>query len=164
MVTFTGSGKAGWAIKQRASTKKVTLELGGNAAVIIEPDADIAHAVKRCVAGGYTYAGQSCISTQRIYVAERVYQAFLDTLLPKVRQLKVGDVLDDHTDVGPMIALDAAVRVEQWIAEAVAGGAEIATGGKRDGVVQTMAKSAARQVTNQIVRGMLGSLLGGRRR
>jgi len=134
LITFTGSAKAGWAIRAKAGTKRVALELGGNAAVIIESDADLNWAANRCAIGGFTYAGQSCISTQRIYVAERVYQAFLDTLLPKVRQLKVGDVLDDHTDVGPMIALDAAVRVEQWIAEAVAGGAEIATGGKRDGV------------------------------
>jgi len=134
LITFTGSAKAGWAIRAKAGAKRVALELGGNAAVIIEPDADLAWAATRCAVGGFTYAGQSCISTQRIYVHERVYQAFLDLFLPHVRQLKVGDVLDDHTDVGPMISLEAAERVERWIAEAVAGGAEVAVGGKRNGV------------------------------
>ena len=133
LITFTGSAKAGWAIRAKAGAKRVALELGGNAAVVIEPDADLAWAATRCAVGGFTYAGQSCISTQRIYVHERVYQAFLDLFLPNVRQLKVGDVLDDHTDVGPMISLEAAERVERWIAEAVAGGAEIAVGGKRPG-------------------------------
>jgi len=133
LITFTGSAKAGWAIRAKAGAKRVALELGGNAAVVIEPDADLAWAATRCAIGGFTYAGQSCISTQRIYVHERVYQAFLDLFLPNVRQLKVGDVLDDHTDVGPMISLEAAERVERWIAEAVAGGAEIAVGGKRPG-------------------------------
>ena len=78
MVTFTGSARAGWAIRQRAFTKRVTLELGGNAAVIVEPDADIARAVQRCVTGGYLYAGQSCISTQRILVHESRYQEFTE--------------------------------------------------------------------------------------
>jgi len=133
LITFTGSAKAGWAIRAKAGTKRVALELGGNAAVIIEPDADLAWAAARCAAGGFTYAGQSCISTQRIFVNEQVYAAFLDLFLPKVRQLKVGDVLDDKTDVGPMISLDAAERVERWIGEAKAGGAEIALGGKRTG-------------------------------
>ena len=134
VITFTGSAKAGWAIRAKAGSKRVLLELGGNAAVIIEPDADLAWAASRCAVGGFTYAGQSCISTQRIYVHERVYQPFLDLLLERVRQLQVGDVLDERTDVGPMIAPDAASRVERWIAEAVAGGATIALGGKRNGV------------------------------
>ena len=134
LITFTGSAKAGWAIRAKAGAKRVALELGGNAAVIIEPDADLAWAAARCAVGGFTYAGQSCISTQRIYVHERVYQAFLDLFLPNVRQLKVGDVLDDHTDVGPMISLDAAERVERWIVEAIAGGADVAVGGKRNGI------------------------------
>lgn len=133
LITFTGSAKAGWAIRAKAGSKRVALELGGNAAVIIEPDADLKWAAARCAVGGFTYAGQSCISTQRIYVHERVYQQFLDLFVPSVRQLKVGDVLDDHTDVGPLITLDAAERVERWIKEAVAGGAELATGGKRNG-------------------------------
>ena len=134
LITFTGSAKAGWAIRAKAGSKRVLLELGGNAAVIVEPDADLTWAAARCAIGGFTYAGQSCISTQRIYVHERVYQAFLGQLLEKVKQLKVGDVLDDHTDVGPMISLEAAERVERWIKEATSAGAEIALGGKRNGV------------------------------
>jgi glyceraldehyde-3-phosphate dehydrogenase (NADP+) len=134
LITFTGSAKAGWAIRAKAGSKRVLLELGGNAVVVVEPDADLTWAASRCAVGGFTYAGQSCISTQRIYVDERVYQAFLDLLLEKVKQLKVGDVLNEQTDVGPMISADAAERVERWIAEAVAAGAEIVLGGKRSGV------------------------------
>ena len=133
VITFTGSAKAGWAIRAKAGTKRVALELGGNAAVIVEPDADLAWATTRCAIGGYTYAGQSCISTQRIFVHADVYERFLEAFLPKVKQLKVGDVLDDKTEVGPMIALEAAERVERWIGEAVGAGAQIATGGTRNG-------------------------------
>src|SRR2546430_14330238 len=133
MISFTGSAKAGWAIRAKAGTKRVALELGGNAAVIVEPDADLPWAASRCTFGGFTYAGQSCISTQRIFVHERVLQAFLDLFLPAVRALHVGDVLDDKTEVGPLIALEAAERVERWIAEAVQSGAEVATGGTRRG-------------------------------
>jgi len=135
LITFTGSAKAGWAIRAKAGTKRVALELGGNAAVIIEPDADLAWAAARCAAGGFTYAGQSCISTQRIFVHESVYTHFLDAFIPRVRSLKVGNVLDEQTEVGPMISLDAAERVERWIGEAKAAGAEIAAGGKRAGQV-----------------------------
>ncbi|HYT81802.1 MAG TPA: aldehyde dehydrogenase family protein [Gemmatimonadales bacterium] len=135
LITFTGSAKAGWAIRAKAGTKRVLLELGGNAAVIVEPDADLAWAAARCAVGGFTYAGQSCISTQRIYVHESVYAQFLDGFIPRVQRLKVGDVLDEQTDVGPMISLDAAERVERWIAEAVAEGAQVAVGGKRNGQV-----------------------------
>jgi len=134
LITFTGSAKAGWAIRAKAGTKRVALELGGNAAVIVEPDADIGWATQRCAIGGFTYAGQSCISTQRIYVHESVYTPFLDAVTRRVLQLKVGDVLDERTDVGPMISLDAAERVERWIGEAVAAGAKVEIGGKRNGV------------------------------
>ena len=134
VITFTGSAKAGWAIRAKAGSKRVSLELGGNAAVIIEPDADLTWAASRCAVGGFTYAGQSCISTQRIYVHESVYTPFLDAFTRRVQQLRVGNVLDDQTDVGPMIGLDAAERVERWIQEAVAGGAEVALGGTRNGV------------------------------
>jgi acyl-CoA reductase-like NAD-dependent aldehyde dehydrogenase len=137
LITFTGSAAAGWAIRSKAGTKRVVLELGGNAGVIIEPDADLAWAASRCAVGGFTYAGQSCISTQRIYVHEDVFGAFLDAFLPKVAALTLGDVLDERTDVGPMISLDAAQRVERWIEEAKAGGAEVATGGTRKGAFLT---------------------------
>lgn len=137
LITFTGSAAAGWAIRSKAGTKRVVLELGGNAGVIIEPDADLAWAASRCAVGGFTYAGQSCISTQRIYVHEDVVGAFLAAFLPKVAALEVGNVLDERTEVGPMISLDAAQRVERWIEEAKAGGAEVATGGTRKGAFLT---------------------------
>ncbi len=133
LITFTGSAKAGWAIRAKAGTKRVALELGGNAAVIVEADADLAWAAARCAIGGFTYAGQSCISTQRIYVHESVYTPFLDAFVQRVRGLKVGNVLDEQTEVGPMISLDAAERVERWIGEAKAAGAEVALGGTRTG-------------------------------
>ena len=133
LISFTGSAAAGWAIRAKAGTKRVALELGGNGGVIIEPDADLEWAAARCAAGGFTYAGQSCISTQRIYVHGDAYRRFLDRFLPKVAALKVGDVLDEQTDVGPMITVDAAQRVERWIGEAKAGGGEVALGGTRRG-------------------------------
>lgn len=135
MVTFTGSGRAGWAIRQRAYNKRVTLELGGNAAVIVEPDADLDHAVRRCVAGGYIYAGQSCISTQRILVHQTIFAAFAEKFVAAVGALRTGDPLLDTTDVGPMIDQANAVRAEEWIAEAVAGGARLAVGGARTGAI-----------------------------
>ena len=136
MISFTGSARVGWMIRQRAPMKRVALELGGNAAVIIEPDADIDHAVKRCVAGGYLYAGQSCISTQRILVHEKVYDAFVKPFASQVQALKVGDPLDPATDVGPVIDRANAERVEAWIGEAVNAGARLAAGGtRRDSLV-----------------------------
>jgi glyceraldehyde-3-phosphate dehydrogenase (NADP+) len=133
MITFTGSAKAGWAIRAKAGTKRVTLELGGNAAVIVEPDADLDWAVERSVLGGFAYSGQSCISSQRLFVHMSIYQEFLQRLVARVRKLVMGDVLDDRTDVGPLISQDAADRVNAWIQEAVQAGARRATGGGRDG-------------------------------
>jgi acyl-CoA reductase-like NAD-dependent aldehyde dehydrogenase len=133
LITFTGSAAAGWAIRAKAGTKRVALELGGNAGVIVERDADLDWAAARCSAGAFSYAGQSCISTQRIYVHRGAYRPFLDAFLPRVRALRVGDVLDEQTDVGPMISVDAARRVEQWIGEATAAGAEVVAGGTRNG-------------------------------
>jgi len=135
MITFTGSARAGWAIRRRAPTKRVTLELGGNAAVMIEPDADLEHAVRRCVAGGYLYAGQSCISTQRILVHETLYPHFTELFVPAVKALRTGDPMADITDVGPMIDQASAERAAQWISEAVAAGARVATGGRREGAM-----------------------------
>jgi glyceraldehyde-3-phosphate dehydrogenase (NADP+) len=135
MITFTGSARAGWYIRQRAHTKKVALELGGNAGVIVEPDADLAHAAARCAAGGFAYAGQSCISVQRILVHRDAYQAFLGAFVPKVQALCVGAPLDEAADLGPMIDQGAAQRAESWIREAVQQGATVATGGGRKGAV-----------------------------
>ncbi len=148
LITFTGSARAGWAIRAKAGGKRVALELGGNAAVIIEPDADLEWAARRCALGGFTYAGQSCISTQRILVHEQAYRPFLDLFLPKVRALRVGDVLDDRTDVGPLISLEAAERVERWIGEATAAGADVAAGGTRTG--QYLAPTVLLQTTPEM--------------
>jgi acyl-CoA reductase-like NAD-dependent aldehyde dehydrogenase len=135
MISFTGSARVGWMIRQRAPLKRVALELGGNAAVLVEPDADIDLSVKRCIVGGYSYAGQSCISTQRILVHERVYAAFIARLVPGVGALRTGDPLDEATNVGPMIDRTAAERAEAWIVEAMNAGATVAVGGSRRGSV-----------------------------
>jgi acyl-CoA reductase-like NAD-dependent aldehyde dehydrogenase len=135
MITFTGSARAGWAIRRRAATKRVTLELGGNAAVIVEPDADLDHAVRRCVAGGYSYAGQSCISTQRILVHQSVYPRFVERFTEAVAALRTGDPMAETTDVGPMIDQASAERAAAWIAEAAAAGARVVVGGGRNGAI-----------------------------
>ena len=135
MLTFTGSVPVGWALKGKSGKKKVTLELGGNAAVIVHCDADVDVAADRCVVGGFSYAGQSCISVQRIYVQRSIQEQFLARLLAGVRKLQVGDPLNEATDVGPMISEEAARRAASWIEEAVAGGAKLHAGGKREGAV-----------------------------
>jgi acyl-CoA reductase-like NAD-dependent aldehyde dehydrogenase len=133
LLTFTGSSRVGWQLKSRSGKKRVVLELGGNGAVIVHQDAQLDLAVERCVAGGFSYAGQSCISVQRILVHERVYEAFLEMLVSRVKALKVGDPLDEATDVGPMIRESDAIRAELWIKEAVRGGAKLLCGGTRNG-------------------------------
>ncbi|MFQ6618670.1 MAG: aldehyde dehydrogenase family protein [Fidelibacterota bacterium] len=133
MVTFTGSSAVGWKLKTKAGRKKITLELGGNAGVIVHTDADLNFAAERCVSGGFSYAGQSCISVQRIFVQQKIYDDFMHIFLEKVKALRVGDPLDEHTDVGPMITLQDARRAESWIKEAVEMGAVLLMGGERDG-------------------------------
>lgn len=132
-LTFTGSAEVGWMLKSRVPKKKVTLELGGNAAVIVHEDADLEYSAKRCVQGGFAYAGQTCISVQRIYVHEAVYEPFLERVVEGVRNLVVGDPRDERTDVGPMISVAAAERAESWIREAVQSGAKVLIGGERSG-------------------------------
>src|SRR5690606_17634969 len=122
-VTFTGSSAVGWKIHEMAKRKKVTLELGSNAPNIIFEDADLDVAVNAIVIGGFTYAGQACVSAQRIYVQEAVYQPFLEKLTKKVKALQTGDPLDESTDMGPMITKEAAERAELWVTEAVEQGA-----------------------------------------
>jgi glyceraldehyde-3-phosphate dehydrogenase (NADP+) len=134
-LSFTGSPEVGWALKQRAGRKRVTLELGGNAAVIVNEDADVEYAAERVAWGGFSYAGQTCISVQRVYVHEHVYDRFVSELVRRVEELKVGDPLDPATDVGPLIDTANADRVEEWLEEAKAAGAEVLTGGERDGRV-----------------------------
>jgi acyl-CoA reductase-like NAD-dependent aldehyde dehydrogenase len=133
LLTFTGSSPVGWAMKARAGRKKVILELGGNAGVIVDESADIAWAVKRVATGGFAYAGQSCISVQRVFVHERLYEPFASQLVARVRALVVGDPLDSATDVGPMIDTGEVDRIEAWVNEAVAAGARVLTGGARIG-------------------------------
>lgn len=137
LFTFTGSAAVGWALKARAGKKRVALELGGNAGCIVHSDADIDHAVARCVTGGFAFAGQSCISVQRIFVERTVFEEFLGKLAAAVQKLRVGDPAEESTDVGPMIRLGDAERAEKWIAEAVAQGAKVVCGGKRSGTMLT---------------------------
>jgi len=139
MLTFTGSAKVGWELKAKSGKKRVVLELGGNAGVIVHGDADVEKAVERCVAGGFSYAGQSCISVQRIYVHRSIFKKFLSALVAGVEKLVVGDPLNEKTDVGPLIRESDARRTEEWIAEAVNGGATLLTGGKRKGSMMTPA-------------------------
>ncbi|MGH9413148.1 MAG: aldehyde dehydrogenase family protein [Terriglobales bacterium] len=133
MVSFTGSAAVGWELKARAGRKKVVLELGGNAANIVHSDADLELAAERLVAGAFSYAGQSCISVQRVLVQRSVYHDLRARLLDRVAQLHVGDPREASTDVGPMITDEAAARAFTWIQEALAGGAQAAWGVKRDG-------------------------------
>jgi acyl-CoA reductase-like NAD-dependent aldehyde dehydrogenase len=135
LVSFTGSAAVGWAIKGQAGKKKVVLELGGNGGVIVHSDADLAYAAERCVTGGFSYAGQSCISVQRILVEHSVYGKFTEFLLAGTSKLKMGDPLDETSDIGPMIRESDAVRAAEWIQEAVRAGARVLCGGKRNGTM-----------------------------
>jgi len=131
MITFTGSVETGRAIRALAGLKKVTLELGGNSAVIIEPDADLDAAVTRVVQGGYGFSGQICISVQRVYVHESVAGSFSEKLVGAVEKLRVGHPSQDTTQIASLISEGAARRVEDWIGEAARGGAKVLTGGDR---------------------------------
>lgn len=133
LLSFTGSAAVGWMLKAKCGKKKVTLELGGNAGVVVESDADIEHAAQRCAAGGFGYAGQTCISVQRIFVQHSIADVFTTKLLMHVARLKMGDPADESTSIGPLIDHAAAQRVESWIGEAIADGARVLLGGKRMG-------------------------------
>jgi len=135
LLSFTGSAAVGWKLKALSGKKKVVLELGGNAGVIVEPDADLELATQRCATGGFAYAGQTCISVQRIFVHHSIADLFTTKLLLQVARLKAGDPGDSGTIVGPLIDQGAANRVEGWIAEAVSQGARVLLGGKRLGSV-----------------------------
>jgi len=135
LLSFTGSPDVGWDLKARAGKKKVVLELGGNAAVIVDEDADLDDAVARTVFGAFYKSGQSCIGVQRILVHSKVYDAFRDRLVAKTRTLIAGDPHDEKTFVGPMIDVKEAERLDRWIQEAIAGGATLLCGGKREGAM-----------------------------
>ncbi|UCB52693.1 MAG: aldehyde dehydrogenase family protein [Candidatus Zixiibacteriota bacterium] len=132
MITFTGSPPVGKDIKEKSGLKQVTLELGSNSACITDESADLDLAVPRCIVGSFAYAGQVCISVQRIYIHEKVLDEFTQRFLKGTEELKLGDPLDPETDVGPMITEGDAVRTESWVREAVAGGAKILIGGRRE--------------------------------
>ncbi|RJL21703.1 aldehyde dehydrogenase family protein [Bailinhaonella thermotolerans] len=133
VVSFTGSGPVGYSIMDSVPRKHVTLELGGNAAAVVLGDADLDWAATRVATFSNYQAGQSCIAVQRVLVTEDVYDEFAARLVPAVESLVVGDPWDEKTQVGPLISEDAAIRVETWVNEAMAGGARVLTGGTREG-------------------------------
>lgn len=142
-LSFTGSPSVGWALKARAGRKRVTLELGGNAGVIVHRDADLKYAAERITWGGYTNSGQSCISVQRVLIHQDIYEEFADQLVSRIQALSVGDPLLEATDVGPLIDSGAAERVDSWIKEAAMRGASLLTGGERLGNIITPAAIAS---------------------
>src|SRR5437660_6071203 len=133
LITFTGSGDVGWKLQERAPRKRVKLELGNSTPVIVAADADVETAAAKLAANAFAFAGQSCISVQRIYVEGPVYDAFLAGFVPRVQALKVGDPSDDDTDVGPVIDADARERILAWIAEA---DGDVLAGGEQDGLIK----------------------------
>ncbi|MDG5747059.1 aldehyde dehydrogenase family protein [Qipengyuania sp. XHP0207] len=163
LLSFTGSDEVGWALKARAGKKKVVLELGGNAACVIDHDADLDDAVERVIKGAFYQSGQSCISVQRIVIHETVYDAFRDKLVAKAKDLKSGDPKDRETFIGPMIDDGEAERVEAWIAEAVDHGAKVLCGGTREGriVEATLLENVdkAAKVVNEEVFGPVAVLM-----
>jgi acyl-CoA reductase-like NAD-dependent aldehyde dehydrogenase len=129
MVTFTGSAEVGWGIRARAARKKVALELGNASPVIVEGDADLDLAASKVATHAFSYAGQTCVSVQRVYVQRDVAERFISLLVPRVEALRVGDPADESTDVGPVIDAPNRERIREWIDEAVAAGAQVLTGG-----------------------------------
>ena len=164
VVTFTGSPEVGWSIAAKAAEKKVGLELGNNAPVIIEPSGDWETAAAKIAVAGFSHAGQSCISTQRIYAHNDIVDRFTEALVPKVEALVVGDPLDEATDVSSLISKGETERVKGWIDEAVAGGAKVLAGGDLvDGVLAPTVLSgvtADMEVCRSEVFGPLVSIIG----
>jgi glyceraldehyde-3-phosphate dehydrogenase (NADP+) len=142
-ISFTGSGPVGQAICEMAGLKRVTMELGSNSPIIVMEDADLDLVVQATVATGFANAGQVCISAQRLIAHRRIHNDLLDALLPAVRALSVGNQLTAETRVGPMIQEREAVRVGEWISEAVSQGAELLCGGERSGALAQPALLAA---------------------
>ncbi|MCX6270352.1 MAG: aldehyde dehydrogenase family protein, partial [Bacteroidetes bacterium] len=133
LITFTGSPAVGWNMKKEAGKKRVVLELGGNAGVIVSPTANLELAVKKCLGGSFAYAGQVCIHTQRIIVHDDIFDEFAGRMVTAASTLKEGDPMDPATDISAMINEENAVRVEKWIEEAISEGATLLAGGKRKG-------------------------------
>ncbi len=135
LLTFTGSPAVGWRMKERAGKKKVVLELGGNAGVIVDQGADLGWAVKRILVGAYAYSGQVCISVQRMFVHEAVWDEFMARFVEAAGRLRLGDPLDPETEVGPMVDAAAAQRTQEWVDEAVALGGKVLLGGTAEGTL-----------------------------
>ena len=135
MLTFTGSAAVGWKLKAMAPRLRCTLELGGNAAMIVHEDADIDLAAQSILTGGFNYSGQSCISVQRVFVHKTRWQTLAQRLTEGIEQMHSGDPLDEQTQIGPMISLAAAERAADWIEKAVDAGARLITGGERRGAL-----------------------------
>jgi glyceraldehyde-3-phosphate dehydrogenase (NADP+) len=133
LLSFTGSPEVGWKMKTEAGRKKVVLELGGNAGVIVSKSADVDHAVKQSLIGGFAYSGQVCIHAQRFFVSKTIFSEFSEKFIRGVKGLKMGDPMDPETEISVMIDEDNARRIEDWVNDAVKGGARILTGGKREG-------------------------------
>ena len=136
LITFTGSGPVGWGLQERAPRKRVKLELGNSTPVIVAADADVETAAAKLAGNAFSFAGQSCISVQRIYVERSAFDAFVRAFVPKVEALKVGDPADDETDVGPVIDEGARARILEWIEEA---DGAVLTGGEQDGLIRPTA-------------------------
>ncbi|WP_101842165.1 aldehyde dehydrogenase family protein [Halobacillus sp. Marseille-P3879] len=137
MISFTGGPEAGEKITQKAGTKKLSMELGSNSPVIVLEDADLHDAVQSTVSGAFSAVGQNCIGVQRVYVQKSIYDTFLDTFVNRTSELNVGDKMDELTDMGPLISEKEALRVENWVNEAVGKGAVVEFGGKRKGAYYT---------------------------
>lgn len=135
LLSFTGSPDVGWHLKSKAGKKKVVLELGGNAACIVDKDADIEDATDRILIGAFYQSGQSCIGVQRILIHDSIYDSFKETLVEKTKALVMGDPKDEKTFIGPVISEDDGERLKSWIDEAVEAGGKILCGGDRDGVM-----------------------------
>lgn len=133
LLSFTGSPEIGWGMKQSAGKKKVLLELGGNAGVVVSSYSDINHAVNRCIIGGFAYSGQVCIHVQRIYVHKNIFDQFIKNMVVKTKALKYGAPENMDTDISAMIDEKNALRVEEWVNDAVFEGAKVLLGGKRNG-------------------------------
>jgi len=159
LLSFTGSPDVGWDLKARCGKKKVVLELGGNAACIIDHDADLEDALERVIFGAFYQSGQSCIGVQRIIVHADVYDRFRDMLVARTKSLVAGDPKDRNTFVGPMISESEARRLDTWIQEAVAAGATLLCGGKREGAMleATLLENAPR-TCNAVVEEAFGPL------
>jgi acyl-CoA reductase-like NAD-dependent aldehyde dehydrogenase len=135
MLSFTGSSVVGWKLKANSGKKKMTLELGGNAAAIIHNDTDLDFAAERCAVAGFSYSGQSCISVQRIVVHKAIFDSFLQKFVERAKKLNIGDPLEESTDIGPLIRQSDAERAVNWVQEAVAAGARLVIGGGRKGSI-----------------------------